>query len=456
MSKKTREFTSFIIMALLLFAVGVGQSWSVSLAIINMCLISAIMTMGANIQWGYAGLVNFGLMGFTALGGLAAVLVSYSPVREAWSVGGINMIISLLILIAVIFAIRFVLKFFNKGLKRYLIIFAILLFGLLIINQFYRPAVIAIEDVNPAKTGFLGGFGLPIIFSWFVGGLLAAGVAFVIGKITLGLRADYLAIATLGISEIVIAVLKHEDWLARGVKNVIGLKRPVPYEINLQNSDWFISLITRIYNFKLEIVQNLEEKQNLIHQLVIVGSSIFVKLCYMSLFIIVLLVIFYLSNAALNSPWGRMMRAIRDNEVSANAMGKNIVKRHLQVFVLGSAVVGIAGAMLTTQDGLFTPGSYQPLRFTFLIWVMVIVGGSGNNLGSILGGFVIWFVWIEAAPFALFVIELATSGLDSDNSVKIHLLNSAFYFRYLIMGATLLLIMRYRPKGILPEKTRYV
>ena len=107
-----------------------------------------------------------------------------------------------------------------------------------------------------------------------------------------------------------------------------------------------------------------------------------------------------------------MMRAIRDNEVSANAMGKDIVKRHLQVFILGSAVVGIAGAMLTTHDGLFTPGSYQPLRFTFLIWVMVIVGGSGNNLGSILGGFVVWFVWIEAAPFALFVIELATSGLD--------------------------------------------
>ena len=111
--------------------------------------------------------------------------------------------------------------------------------------------------------------------------------------------------------------------------------------------------------------------------------------------------------------------------------------------------------MLTTYDGLFTPGSYQPLRFTFLIWVMVIVGGSGNNLGSILGGFVIWFVWIEEAPFALFVIELETSGLDSDNSFKIHLLNSASYFRYLIMGATLLIIMRYRPKGILPEKTRY-
>ena len=83
---------------------------------------------------------------------------------------------------------------------------------------------------------------------------------------------------------------------------------------------------------------------------------------------------------------------------SANAMGKNVVKRHLQVFVIGSAVVGIAGAMMITQNGLFTPSSFLPLRYTFLIWVMVIVGGSGNNLGSILGGFVIWFVWIEAAP----------------------------------------------------------
>jgi branched-chain amino acid transport system permease protein len=395
-------------------------------------------------------------MGFTALGGLAAVIVSSSPVREAWSVGGANMIISLLILIVVIIAIRIVLKFFNKGFKKYLIVFSILLFGFLFVNQFYGPAVNAIEDVNPAKTGFLGGFGLPIIFSWFVAGLLAAGVAFVIGKITLGLRADYLAIATLGISEIVIAVLKHEDWLARGVKNVIGLKRPVPYEIDLQKSDWFIGLVTRFYNSKFELIQSIEAKQKLINQLVIESSSIFVKLCYMSLFTIVLLVILYLSNRALNSPWGRMMRAIRDNEISSNAMGKDIVKRHLQVFVLGSAVVGIAGAMLTTHDGLFTPGSYQPLRFTFLIWVMVIVGGSGNNLGSILGGFVIWFVWIEAAPFALFMIELATSGLDSDNGFKIHLLNSASYFRYLIMGATLLLIMRYRPKGILPEKTRYV
>jgi len=456
MIKKKRELLSFSFMLILLIAVGFFQSWSVSLAIVNMCLISAIMAMGANIQWGYAGLVNFGIMGFTALGGIAAVLISYSPVKEAWSVGGLNILISLIILIFIILLIRFAIKLFKKKLIRYLIIFSILLIGLIIINQFYKPAVLAIEDINPAKTGFLGGFGMPIIFSWLIGGLLAASVAFVIGKITLGLRSDYLAIATLGISEIIIAVLKHEDWLTRGVKNVIGLKRPVPYEINLQNSDWFISSIVKINSYKLEKLKNSEDKLDLINTLVIDGSNIFVKLCYMILFSLVLLLILYLSNKALNSPWGRMMRAIRDNEISANAMGKDIIKRHLQVFILGSAVVGIAGAMLTTLDGLFTPGSYQPLRFTFVIWVMVIVGGSGNNLGSILGAFVIWFVWIEAAPFATLIIDFVTKFLDPNNDLRVHLLNSAPYFRYLIMGVTLLLIMRYRPKGILPEKVRYV
>ncbi len=96
--------------------------------------------------------------------------------------------------------------------------------------------------------------------------------------------------------------------------------------------------------------------------------------------------VIWLSERALNSPWGRMMRAIRENEVSAAAMGKNVTKRHLQVFILGSAVVGIAGAMYTSMNGQLTPGEYNPLRFTFLVWVMVIVGGSGNNWGAVLGG----------------------------------------------------------------------
>jgi len=449
------EILAILIMASMFLLVGFGQSWSISLSILNMCIISAIMSMGINIQWGYAGIFNVGIMGFTALGGLAAVLVSYSPVGEAWRVGGIGMIVSLFLLITTIVAVFFLNRVFRNSSYKYWIIGLTIIIGLILINLFFRPAVQAIEDVNPAVTGFLGGLGLPIIFSWIVGGLFAAGVAFVIGKITLGLRSDYLAIATLGISEIIIAVLKHEDWLSRGVKNVIGLKRPVPYEIDLQKTDWFISLISYLNSSKLSKIRDSLESEKLLNQLVIEGSSIFVKLSYMILFTIVLLFILYLANKAQISPWGRMMRAIRDNETSANAMGKDVVKRHLQVFVIGSAVVGVAGAMLITQSGLFTPASFLPLRYTFLIWVMVIVGGSGNNLGAILGGFVIWFVWIEAAPVSQYLIEILTAALHDENKFKLHLIDSVPYFRYLIMGSVLLLIMRYRPKGILPEKVRH-
>ena len=430
--------TAYIIMGLLIILVGLIQSWPMALAILNLCLISAVMTMGANIQWGYAGLINFGIMGFTALGGLAAVLVSVPPVREAWQIGGFSMILSLFIVIGIIFSIKFILKKFPKSNKRNLGIIAVVIVGFIVVRIFFGPAVESIEAVNPATTGFLGGLGLPIIFSWIVGAFFAAAVAYVIGKITLGLRADYLAIATLLISEIIIAIVKHEDWLARGVKNVIGLKRPVPYEVNLQSTDWFI---------------NLAEKLDL---RVIEASSVFVKLCYTGLFSIVVILVLILCQKALYSPWGRMMRAIRDNEEAANAMGKNVVKQHLQIFILGSAVVGIAGAMLTTYDGLFTPGSYQPLRFTFLIWVMVIVGGSGNNFGAILGGFAVWFVWIEAAPISLYLINIFAGGLEETNAFKKHLIESIPYFRYLMMGTGLLLIMRYRPKGILPEKIRHV
>ena len=452
MRKNINVITAYSIMMGLIILVGIFQSWNIALSIFNLCLISAVMTMGANIQWGYAGLINFGIMGYTALGGLAAVLISVDPVQEAWRAGGFDILSSLLIIFLMIMTIKFVLKKYEKSKIRTYSISAIILIGLVIIRIIAEPGIEAIEAVDPAKTGFLGGMGLPIIFSWLVGALFAGGLAFVVGKVALGLRADYLAIATLLISEIVIAIIKHEDWLTRGVKNVIGLKRPAPYEVDLQSTDWFINLVEKFNSGNLDLISNLVDRQAALNQLVIEGSSIFVKLCYSGLFLVVVIILLILTQKALYSPWGRMMRAIRDNEEAANAMGKNVVKQHLLIFILGSAIVGIAGAMLVTQDGLFTPGSYRPMRYTFLIWVMVIVGGSGNNFGAILGGFAVWFLWIEAAPIALFVINLTTSGLADTHFLKQHLIESVPYFRFLMMGIGLLLIMRYRPKGILPEK----
>ncbi len=450
--KHLNIIAAYSIMMGLIILVGIFQSWNIALSIFNLCLISAVMSMGANIQWGYAGLINFGIMGYAALGGLAAVIVSVDPVQEAWRAGGFDILMCLWLIIVIIMVVRFALKNYESTKLRNYGIAALIIAGVIIIRITAEPGIEKIESVNPAITGFLGGFGLPIMFSWIIGALFAGGLAFIVGKIALGLRADYLAIATLLISEIVIAIIKHEDWLTRGVKNVIGLKRPVPYEVNLQTTDWFINLVEKFNSGKLSLISDVTERQAALNQMVIEGSSVFVKLCYSGLFLTVVIILLILTQKALYSPWGRMMRAIRDNEEAANAMGKNVVKEHLLIFILGSAIVGIAGAMLVTQDGLFTPGSYRPMRYTFLIWVMVIIGGSGNNFGAILGGFVVWFLWIEAAPMSLYLINFFTAGLPDTNVIKAHLIESVPYFRFLLMGIGLLLIMRYRPRGILPEK----
>ena len=433
MSINMRNISMFAVMAVLFVIVGQLQSWSLSLAILNLCLISAIMALGVNIQWGYAGLLNVGVMGFAALGGVAGVLIATPPVPGAWAAGGGMMAMAALSFIITIAAIVFTYSKL-RGRSRTLSITLIGIVGYFIARSFFDPAVEAIEKYDSAATGFLGGLGMPIIFSWFVGGLLAAGAAWLVGKISLGLRSDYLAIATLGISEIIIAMMKNEDWLTRGVKNVIGLPRPVPYEVDIQQSEYWQGIAQ---SWGISIIDL---------------SSVIVKLSYACLFTIVLLIVLYLSERALNSPWGRMMRAIRDNETAAEAMGKDVKGRHLQVFILGSAVIGIAGAMLTTLDGQFTPASYQPLRFTFLIWVMVIVGGSGNNWGAVLGGFVIWFFWIEAEPMGLWLMDTLTSGLAEDSPLREHLLKSAAHMRLMTMGIILLLVLRFTPRGLIPEK----
>ena len=436
-AQSRRNILLFGMMALLLCFVGFVQSWNVTLSLLNMCLISAIMALGLNIQWGYAGLFNVGVMGFAALGGLAGVLVSQAPVPAAWAAGGAGVVGGLITGLATILAGLAVWQRTRiRGRQRYWLTGLTVLVGYTLMRMIIDPAVSAIEAIDPARAGFLGGAGMPIIFSWAVGGIFAASVAWVVGRISLGLRSDYLAIATLGISEIIIYFLKFEDWLTRGVKNVAGLSRPVPYEVDLNKSAQF-------QEFAASIGMN-----------VIDASSLVVKISYAILFTLVLLFILWLSEAALRSPWGRMMRAIRDNETAASAMGKDVTSRHLQVFVLGSAVVGIAGAMLTTLDGQFTPTSYQPLRFTFLIWVMVIIGGSGNNWGAVLGGFLIWFFWIEAEPMGLWAMDALTSGMPDGHWLRVHLMDSAAHTRLMTMGLVLLLVLRFSPRGLIPEVKR--
>ncbi|MBW4708927.1 branched-chain amino acid ABC transporter permease [Roseobacter sp. YSTF-M11] len=410
------------------------QGWNAALFVLNMGLISAIMALGVNLQWGFAGLFNVGIMGFVALGGLAAVLVGMPATPGAWQAGGFGILGALLMGAATIVVAITTARHMRRGWLRSLAVLAILIIGFLLYRGVFDPSVEAVEAIEPALTGYLGGLGLPVILAWPVGGLFAAGAAWIIGKTALGLRSDYLAIATLGIAEIIIAILKNEDWLSRGVKNVVGVPRPVPYEIDLQNNAGFVD---RAAGFGIDAVT---------------ASTIYVKLLYCGLFAFVLVLLLWMAQQALNSPWGRMMRAIRDNEVAAEAMGKDVTARHLQVFILGSAICGIAGAMLTTLDGQLTPGTYQPLRFTFLIWVMVIVGGSGNNLGAVLGGMLIYLMWDKGESIGLEVMEWITVGMPDGSALKAHLIESAAHMRLLTIGVLLLLVLRFSPRGLIPEK----
>ena len=115
MKQYSDVISAYAIMLGLIILVGFLQSWSMALSILCFCLISAVMTMGANIQWGYAGLINFGIMGYTALGGLAAVLVSVPPVKEAWQVGGLQMVICALIIFSISFIVRYILNKYKKS-----------------------------------------------------------------------------------------------------------------------------------------------------------------------------------------------------------------------------------------------------------------------------------------------------------------------------------------------------
>jgi len=434
MSDSVRNTMYFAGVALLIIITGFVQSWNTALFILNFGLISAIMALGVNLQWGFAGLFNVGIMGFVALGGLATVLVSMPATPGAWQAGGASVISALVLGAATVVAAVILMTKMKASKLRSFSVFGVLVVGFFVYRGLFDPAVGLIEEIDPAATGYLGGLGLPVLLAWPAGGLLAAAVAWLIGKTALGLRSDYLAIATLGISEIIIAVMKNEDWLGRGVKNVVGLPRPAPYEVDLQSNAAFI------------------ERANGLGFDAVTASTLWVKLIYAGLFTVVLVILFVMAQRALHSPWGRMMRAIRDNEFAAEAMGKNVTARHLQIFVLGSAVCGIAGAMMTTLDGQLTPGTYQPLRFTFLIWVMVIVGGSGNNLGSVLGGFLIWWLWVMVEPMGSVLMEFVTYGMADGYWLKDHLLESVAHMRLLTMGLVLLLVLRFSPRGLIPEK----
>ncbi|AZM94310.1 MULTISPECIES: branched-chain amino acid ABC transporter permease [Halomonadaceae] len=408
-------FGALLAAVLAVYAI-MGAAYSTRMLVEAACY--AILALGLTIQWGYAGQFNAGVMGFVALGGFCAMLFSV-PVNDAfWGTelpGELGQVLlygmaATLIVVGVTKLDRFGVP---KRLRTVLaIVIGIVLY--LIVISLLREVTSQIQS----QAGFIGGFGLPAWVGWIVGGALAGGVGYFIGHVCLGLRSDYLAIATLGIAEIIKAFLKNSDWLTRGTATVSPLPWPTPGPAEL--------------GFTLS------------------------RAIYLSVTAVVIAVIFFLLHRAYHAPWGRMIRAIRDNEVSSAAMGKDINKRRLEIFVLGCILMGLGGGMLGTFNSLFDPQGYLPLNHTFLVLVMVILGGPGNNLGTIFGAVAVYIIWIMSEPLALFLMQLAVTlgenafGWEAPSNMD----SRALQARVLVIGMLITLVLRFAPKGLLPEKIK--
>ncbi|HVI50249.1 MAG TPA: branched-chain amino acid ABC transporter permease [Candidatus Sulfotelmatobacter sp.] len=249
---------------------------------------------------------------------------------------------------------------------------------------------------TPASSEHLGGFGLPFV-AGLLGAMVTSGiVAVFVGLITISLRSDYLSIASIGIAEIVRLIFKNEDWIGNGVRGIAGIERPI-------------------------------------------GEN---PLIYLAVVLVVLALVYVAVERARKSPWGRVLRAVRENELGAQAAGKNVFRFRLEAFVLGSMLMGLGGALYAHFIGFVSPEAFEPVFATFLVWVMLIAGGSGSNKGAVLGAFVIWAVWSGT--------ELLTNLLPADFTTQ------ASALRVLLIGVLLQIILLRRPEGILPEERPHV
>ena len=290
--------------------------------------IFGVTVLGANINWGFAGLFNVGIAGFFAVGAYTSAILTAAP-----------------------------------------------------------------------NAGHLGGFGLPVPLGWLGAIVLAAAIAWAIGRICLRLRSDYLAIATIGVAEIIRITALNFGSLTAGAIGIKDIPRPL--------EAW--------------------------------GGFFGTDLFFLILLLVIVAVLYLFCERAQRSPWGRVMRAIRDNEEAAAAAGKDVSRFRLQAFVIGSALMGLSGALSAHYFKFLSPSAIEPLVVTFLAWVMMIVGGSGNNRGVLLGVFIVWALWTMTPILAdsLFPREWA---------------QRLTYIRWFAVGLLLQIVLQRFPKGLLPER----
>ncbi|MDQ3558606.1 MAG: branched-chain amino acid ABC transporter permease [Pseudomonadota bacterium] len=251
---------------------------------------------------------------------------------------------------------------------------------------------------TPETAGRIGGLGLPIVVGWGSAMLVSGFAAALIGAVTLRLRSDYLAIATFGVAVCI-------QLLALNLQSVTG-------------GPFGIGFIPRPF-------ASLQ------------GDALGFNLANLALIVALTLAVFLALERLVRSPWGRVLRAIREDEAAATELGKNPAAYRLQAFVIGSAILGLGGAVQAHFIGFIAPENYLP-ALTFQVWAMLIVGGSGNNRGALLGAIMVWGFWTLSGALvaSLFPIEQQARGAA---------------LQIVLIGIMLSAILLIRPQGILGE-----
>ena len=257
------------------------------------------------------------------------------------------------------------------------------------------------EGVYATYVEQLIGLNLPFAFGLFGAMVVSAVLALIVGIPTLRLREDYLAIATIGIAETIRLIFNNERWLANGPRGLTGLPQPLRAWVEPQH-----------YNY-----------------------------LYLAIVLIAVVAVYWAIERGIRSPWGRVLRAIREDETAAAMNGKNVFAFKLQALVLGAAIMGLGGALYAHYVRAISPDAFTPLFATFLVWVMLMLGGSGNNRGAIVGAFLVWGIW-TGSTFA------------TDQILPPVWASRAPYLRFLLVGLILEAIILLRPQGILGEERR--
>jgi branched-chain amino acid transport system permease protein len=322
--------------------------------------IYSILALGLNTQWGYNGHLNFGIAGFFAVGAFTTALFTTS-----------------------------------------------------------MPEGLAAQYSHQAF-----GLAAPFLVGVLAAAVIAGVVAFLIAIPVLRLRLDFLAIATIGIAEIIRLIFQNERWLANGPQPLRGIPRPLACLFESPACAW-------LPEWGHALVAPLTPREYPYFYLVIV--ALFVTAIYL------------VQERICRSPWGRTLRAVRDEEASAAMAGKNVTLVRVQSFVVGGVIMGIAGALYAHFVVTIDYSHFHALFATFLVWVMLMLGGSGNNKGAVIGGIIVWGVWSGTAILATAmgpVLALVSDDLPA----------RAAYIRWMLVALLLAAIVVYRPQGLFREE----